>query len=617
MIKCLGIVTFDVKIGQKLQLVVPANFLDTTEPDKLASLGIPENSNSNSDLSLPYIFSFYNDDGKHMEKLFVYCLFLQKPNPDLQRNFFQKTIFVCSSLFIPSIFFQTLHALGGELYESSAPDRFAFKENKELEPILEATYDQLCKWNVFETSLMFFGNTLSFDFTKEAFFRDKCVNSCFLQCVSCFKECIAEKDFAKSEFSQEVKNFISSCFNSYFGKQKSLLNENFPVETSFSFFKLFSEKIVALFHLWELLLRGKSVLIISPNAQICSSFVLFLLGLLRPLNGGFDYLPYFNNLFHEFGDIKYLQNFKVFIYKVVGCASIFYGGLLDRFDCVVYIKDIATPIKMHKAVPTFSYSFSAHFANSKQECMQGVFYRENCSPLIKFSEENIKTTKKLVGKKDSSQQNFLLKELFIELTSEFLKAFNSYFGFYKLFKAYSRTKMVDQSIETRRRSNSDMVYEIFNKRSVPLKKDFEIFLEKSLIYNIDLSQPVFDKKAFLEYMKKASNDKNKIGKSVFKNIFLEKNVFFLYKDFITNENFLEWFDNFQKLSFNFLVTYYAKHLKDNFDISLLSSYSFIYLLNRLERNLAILRKSGHMDVVQKIEKLLGRIKDLSSLETVI
>ena len=111
MIKSIGIVTFDLKIGQKVENNYPFNSLSNKEKDIISSLAIPENTINKSELSINYHFNYFYGKRNFEEKYFCYCLFKQKKDLKLERSYFQKTIFLLTTNYNPIVYRETLESL--------------------------------------------------------------------------------------------------------------------------------------------------------------------------------------------------------------------------------------------------------------------------------------------------------------------------------------------------------------------------------------------------------------------------------------------------------------------------------------------------------------------------
>eukprot|EP00477_Mikrocytos_mackini_P002055 GAHX01002248.1.p1 GENE.GAHX01002248.1~~GAHX01002248.1.p1 ORF type:complete len:744 (-),score=144.31 GAHX01002248.1:56-2287(-) len=588
MIKSVGIVTFDVKVGQKIEIVEPSDSLTTKEKDTISSLAIPENTAIKGNAVLKYYFTFYSGERKYLKKHYCYVYFVQKKDLTLPRNYLQKSLFIVSPYFIPSLFLTVLNKVSKLLFRTKNLNLEDLETNELLQdnlviedtnPLIESAYNALSKWSApnfkhGKVELPFLGSLIEYSNIYFNLYSNHITLNSYL-CLSeyflsrnhsgsyyGFKRLmynnlttpLAETGANSHSWPNRIFSSLKSSWEDYWGEEKHLNIQRFLSYSNFDsspiIKNIFKNNFKQLLHLWQLVLTGKSILIIAPNPSICSEIATFLSSLILPLDPGFDFLPYVNNMYGEFEDIKYLQEFKVFLYKIVGCTSVFYASILDQFDCVVFIKDETKCIKIHKAeyeikevlqsLMNVFNPFSNKTSNNRKsdshtkrpsmkvdENKNGIYYRPSCRPIwsafYNSADDILKTSKDLFmhlnkhkkTESESFMQNTML--IFQKLTLNSLKPFFSYFGYYPIINSYFNCFNMFVSKYSNRKLSDENLFEVLKGKFVKKKIDqretqnkhffesFEKYFDKCFIYIINLSVPEFKKKSFLKYMSRAEN----------------------------------------------------------------------------------------------------------------
>ncbi|GAA0147421.1 hypothetical protein Leryth_011962 [Lithospermum erythrorhizon] len=225
-------------------------------------------------------------------------------------------------------------------------------------------------------------------------------------------------------------------------------------------FGIFRALLMQLWRLWELLLIGEPILVIAPTPPQCSEAVASLVSLIAPLYCSVDFRPYFTIHDPEFARLNSLQEGAVFPAMILGVTNLFF---LKSLRVVPHVVSVGC------AAPSSSrIALTSRASTGRISSLNEAFGIQNLS-LRKFSPSNLFNAVKLkregplslmtehreeiwsnyaaVTKPDTSilnrlvdagisprveesmsvVNNEILRRHFLELTTNFLAPFGSYF----------------------------------------------------------------------------------------------------------------------------------------------------------------------------------------------
>jgi hypothetical protein len=192
--------------------------------------------------------------------------------------------------------------------------------------------------------------------------------------------------------------------------KERLLGRKYAFQHELNFYRHFKTHIAHLHHLWELVILGEPILVLSPTAGECSSAVMALVSMVAPIPYKGDYRPYFTVHNSEF---KNLPNKNI----ILGVTNPFFVKALEDWGNIVAVGKA-------KKKPTANKSSVLASSPSKESLMWE--YRECFVTKTKsIIKGDIKGLVKLEdGDKDregaESLNNDQIRKTFEELTESFL-----------------------------------------------------------------------------------------------------------------------------------------------------------------------------------------------------
>ncbi|XP_032973978.1 protein DENND6B isoform X2 [Rhinolophus ferrumequinum] len=267
-LECVCVVTFDLELGQALELVYPSDFrLTDKEKSSICYLSFPD---SHSGCLGDTQFSFrirqcggqrspWSTDDRHYDSgapvslqesshYFGYVYFRQVKDSSVKRGYFQKSLVLVSRLPFVRLFQALLSLIAPEYFDKRAP-------------CLEAVCNEIDQWPAPKP-----GQTLN------------------LPVVGVVLQVRVPSRVDKPDCSS-----LKQC-----GHENLLLT---PLVLSsvheLDLFRCFQPVLTHVQMLWELMLLGEPLVVLAPSPTVSSEMVLALTSCVQPLKFCCDYRPYF------------------------------------------------------------------------------------------------------------------------------------------------------------------------------------------------------------------------------------------------------------------------------------------------------------------------------------
>ncbi len=112
--------------------------------------------------------------------------------------------------------------------------------------------------------------------------------------------------------------------------KERLLGRKYAFQHELNFYRHFKTHIPHLHHMWELVIQGSPILILSPTAGECSSAVMALVSIIAPIPYAGDYRPYFTVHNSEFRNLQ-AQN------TILGVTNPFFVKALENWGTVIAV----------------------------------------------------------------------------------------------------------------------------------------------------------------------------------------------------------------------------------------------------------------------------------------
>eukprot|EP01083_Nonionella_stella_P284682 969212_1 len=457
---CISLVDFDLVLGQVMKFSYPLNRLTLKEQNNVCSLSFPD-SHSSAVGDTSYCFRFRSeykkrgnaydsDDHTHQ---FGYVFFRQRKDDQRHRGYFQQSVVVITPLPFMTFFLQCIHIIGPMFFEYG-------------EQALELACRSICDWpspsfgcNV---ELPLLGQTVNLNAQP----RRSPVMS---RLNSPHRKSPASIDF-DAKFDQKTATIhdLASHFDS--SLEGGLFQE-------LNLYKIFRGSLGNLWFLWELVITGRSILVVSKKPERCSEAVLGLLSLVSPLVYKGDYRPFFTIYDPDFKSFCSLHDHKTLRSVILGVTNPFFLKVFAKFPAILLLGmssgDNATPSRYSMdsyrtdslnsdyrgSTESEPASSSPSAPPKHRRCSSGktpTFTKQRIraedllnsvnlrklvcedSPILGPDKSILKRlmtfgNSQLTGYKESEEtmliNNMVLRKHFRELTTRFLRPFEKYFSF--------------------------------------------------------------------------------------------------------------------------------------------------------------------------------------------
>ncbi|XP_061920660.1 protein DENND6B [Entelurus aequoreus] len=266
-LECVCVVTFDLELGQAIELVYPRHVkLTEKEKTSLCYLAFPD-SYSGCIGDTQFSFRMRQSVGRRHSRLrdviynrdapatlqsetshfYGYVYFRQVKDASVKRGYFQKSLVLVSRLPFVQLFYSMLHIIAPEFFDKS-------------EPWLETVCNEIDQWP-------FLAAGLTFNLPLVGVVLQVTIPS--------------QNDKPGSPVKVAAKENVVPT--------PTLL----PSVHELDLFKCFQSVLIHLQMLWELTLLGEPVVVMAPSPTVSSETVLALISSISPLKFCCDFRPYF------------------------------------------------------------------------------------------------------------------------------------------------------------------------------------------------------------------------------------------------------------------------------------------------------------------------------------
>ncbi|XP_036722796.1 protein DENND6B isoform X5 [Balaenoptera musculus] len=393
-LECVCVVTFDLELGQALELVYPSDFqLTDKEKSSICYLSFPD---SHSGCLGDTQFSFrirqcggqrrpWHTDDRHCDSgapvslqrepahYFGYVYFRQVKDSSVKRGYFQKSLVLVSRLPFVRLFQALLSLVAPEYFDK-------------LAPCLEAVCDEIDQWPAPVP-----GQTLNLP-----------VMGVILQV-----------------------HIPSRADKPESGPPKQCSHENLlpaPVVLTsvheLDLFRCFRPVLAHVQLLWELMLLGEPLLVLAPSPAVSSEMVLALTSCLQPLKFCCDYRPYFTVHDSEFKEFTTRTQAPPSV--VLGVTNPFFIKTLQHWPHVLRIGEPKMPGDLPKQVKLKKPSRLKTLDTKPGLYTAYMTYLHRDKALLR------RLLKGLQKKRPSDVQTAVLRRHLLELTQSFLSPLEHY-----------------------------------------------------------------------------------------------------------------------------------------------------------------------------------------------
>ncbi|XP_062850558.1 protein DENND6B [Trichomycterus rosablanca] len=388
-LECVCVVTFDLELGQAIELVYPQDAkLTEKEKSSICYLSFPDSySGCLGDTQFSFRLrqsvgrvsgSWFGEKNgyscnvppilqKELAHFYGYVYFRQVKDVSIKRGYFQKSLVLVSRLPYVQLFQTVLKVIAPEYFDK-------------LEPCLEAVCNEIDQW-----PMPVPGQTLTLP-----------VMGVVMQVR------IPSKDdkTGESPTREGVQN------------EKPLpALMVLPTIHELDLFKCFQSVLIHLQMLWELMLLGEPVVIMAPSPTVCSEMVLALVSCINPLKYCCDFRPYFT--IHDSEFKEYTTRTQAPPNVILGVTNPFF---IKTFQCWPHILRLGE-LKMAGDLPK-------QVKVKKLAKLKTLDTKLGLYTVYKtFLHKDKAIIKRLIRgiqrKRPSEVQSFILKRHFLELTQSF------------------------------------------------------------------------------------------------------------------------------------------------------------------------------------------------------
>jgi hypothetical protein len=376
-ILCFCTVNFDLDYGQKLEYLFPSTVTFTEEEKhNICFLAFPESSNNEGD----HVYSFrlrrvIGSESRGVTKsLYGFVFFRQTKNATISRGYLQKSVVLISSYPFINLFKQVVRVVGPLYFEHGAQ-------------CLEMAYQHALMWNFstvgVDLELPLLGTTLHIHVPNQI----------------------------------NLTSLLTKSPTSH-GPEKDQVAKHIQAVNIYHSFK---GLITKLWLLWELVLIGEPILVVSHSPEVVSDAVLGLISLISPIEYSGDFRPYFT--IHDSDFKHYSNNKNVPPAVILGVTNPFFFKALGHWPHVLTLSGDAEYQKLSVV----------HKNGKEQKVKVGEEYKDEVKTKYKpFLDTDKKDLSKILLKKSESPMtatanNEILRRTFCEFTTEFLRPVEDYF----------------------------------------------------------------------------------------------------------------------------------------------------------------------------------------------
>lgn len=385
---CFCVVKFDIEIGQTLEYTYPPmNFTDE-EVTNICFMSFPDSNSITGDT----MYSFRTRYSRGGIFLHGYVFFRQIKDPSIARGYLQKSVVLMSPHPYVGLYKKVMSVVGPIFFDCG-------------QTLLEATYQNIACWppptpgRTFELPIL--GSTLTYHVP----------------------------------FSSSTPHIIDPSTRVLAFTPRDQVVSNLQSVNIYSVFRAMPTK---LWLLWELVLTGEPILLVSPSPTQCSDAVIGLVSLISPLRYCGDYRPYFTIHDSDFRTYTHVPSGQETIPSLIlGATNPFFFKALSHFPHVVTVGAATQAAGSRPSTPpkvpgTQRDRVSQHVTDYKQ----GIN-----TPHKSLIEPDARILKQLISPSSTSfssspatstpltaaVNNELLRRHFLRLTESFLVPLERYF----------------------------------------------------------------------------------------------------------------------------------------------------------------------------------------------
>ncbi|XP_055351364.1 LOW QUALITY PROTEIN: protein DENND6A-like [Paramacrobiotus metropolitanus] len=391
--QCFCVVTFDLELGQSMEVVCPGT-VQLTEQDKsnICYLAFPDsNSGCLGDTSFHFRIHliFESPSGSYFDRRkslvnynrscapslqtdlgmhFGYVCFRQVKDRSVRRGYFQKSVVLITKLPFLNIFREVLQLVAPEFFENGVQ-------------ALEFACKEMDRWPSLQVgvplSLPLFGHTLNVTIPS-----------------------LLDGALPGASYPSNLSAFSSSL--------------NIPITSihDLDFAKTFHGFLSHLHIFWELVLCNEPLAVIAPSPTVCSEIVQGLIWIIWPLKYATDYRPFFTIHDQDFKD--YTTRTQSPPRNILGVTNPFFVKTLQHWPHVIRVgeDDKNKADDSAKTKTPFKLSSTVDFK-------QGLY--SEYKPYLNKDKALIKRLQKgIQSKRPTEAQSSLIKKYYYELTRSFL-----------------------------------------------------------------------------------------------------------------------------------------------------------------------------------------------------
>lgn len=395
-VQCVCVVTFDLELGQAMELVYPGHVkLTDKEKTNICYLSFPD-SNSGCMGDTQFHFRIRQCPGRKVPQpsyvsynrecpaavqmdngyYYGYVYFRQIKDRTIRRGYFQKSVVIISKLPFVSMFSYLIGVIAPQFFENGLPS-------------IEAVCHNIDQWPAPAP-----GDTLSLPLVGSL--------------LQVRIPCRADKVIG-------VSNHIRS-------QEPELLPANIilPSVHEVDLFSAFQPVLVHVQLLWELVLTGEPLVVMTSSPTLSANAVQGLVNMIWPLKYCSDYRPYFT--IHDSEFREYTTKTQAPPGVILGVTNPFFVKTLQHWPHVVRIGE------MQEAPLSRTLGRLKKGSTMKAlECSPGVYTRYK--PFLSKDKTILKKLLKgVTSKRPLEVQTALLKRYLLELTQSFMIPLERYIG---------------------------------------------------------------------------------------------------------------------------------------------------------------------------------------------
>lgn len=391
-IHCACVVTFDLELGQAMELIYPGHVkLTDVEKTNICYLSFPD-SNSGCMGDTQFHFRIRQSPGRrHFPKsaiqkdyphqlqadngyLYGFVYFRQTKDKSIKRGYFQKSVVLVSRLPFIALFNQLVSIIAPEYFDNG-------------EPSLEAACHDIDQWQCplggDTVSLPIFGTVLQVRIPSRS---DKLLDRV------------------------PIKTTPSPVLPA-----PSILPSLYEIDI----FSSFQTILPHIQMLWELVLTGEPLVVMAASPSVTSAAVQALISLIGPQKYCSDYRPYFT--IHDSEFKEYTTKTQAPPSVILGVTNPFFAKTLQHWPHIIRIGEMMTQ------VPKGFNKIKKVSSMKTLDAKPGVYTRYK-QFLAKDKGILKRIIKGMQAKRPVEAQNAILRRYFLELTQSFMIPLERYMG---------------------------------------------------------------------------------------------------------------------------------------------------------------------------------------------